>query len=291
MNARLKRIALQLLPPILANAISRALRGRQRIAVARPSEPPGWEMVPDTPELWRAHEGWSHASIVETQLGKWPAFLRSTEGARPLGQSHEAAVDAPLDVGPHNTVMCFAYALGRAAAGTSRIRVLDWGGGLGHYFVYARKLYPEIDIDYVIKDLPGLCAAGRALLPQATFVADEAEALSRTYDLVFSSSSLQYTRDCYRVLARLCESAGRWLMITRIPIVKEHDDFVVVQRPHKYGYMTEYPGWFFNKRRLIDFTAAQGFVLDREFVVPARPDVPNAPEQADYGGFLFRRVR
>ena len=79
-------------------------------------------------------------------------------------------------------------------------------------------------------------------------------------------------------------------MLTRLPIVEEHDDFVVIQRPHAYGYMTEYAGWFLNRRRLIDFVTGRGFVLDREFLVAERPHVPNAPEQAQYGGFLFRRV-
>src|SRR5262249_29892457 len=80
-----------------------------------------------------------------------------------------------------------------------------------------------------------------------------------------------------------------WLMITRMPIVEESDDFVVIQRPHVYGYMTEYPGWFTNRRRLLDFVVARGFVLERQFLVGEQPNVPNAKERAQYYGFLFRR--
>ena len=98
--------------------------------------------------------------------------------------------DAAPDVGPHNTIMSFAYALGRATVGNQRVSVLDWGGGVGHYFVYARKLFPEIDMEFVIKDLPGLCEIGRELLPGATFVSNETQALSRRYDFVFASSSI-----------------------------------------------------------------------------------------------------
>jgi putative methyltransferase (TIGR04325 family) len=247
-------------------------------------------MVPDDDHIWQAHEGWSHGSIAETQRRKWPEFLASLAGARAVGQSHEATPGTAHDVGPHNTIMCFAYVLGRVAAEDGRVSVLDWGGGVGHYFVYARKLHPELALDYVIKDLPGLCEAGRQLVPDATFISDDAQALSRRYNLVFASSSLHYTRDCYGLLERLCKATGRWLMITRMPFVETHDDFVVVQRPHNYGYMTEYPGWFLNRKRVVEFVTQHGLALEREFLIAERPYVPNAPEQAQYRGLLFRRA-
>jgi putative methyltransferase (TIGR04325 family) len=288
MPSRLKHLALQILPPIVATAIKRSV---DRFVRRDPARVGGqsWEMVPDSPALWTAQAGWSHESIVETQCDKWPDFQASVAGVRALGQSHEAAPGAVPDVGPHNTIMCFAYVLGRVAAGRGNVSVLDWGGGIGHYFVYARKLYPELALDYVVKDLPCLCEAGRQLVPEATFISDEARALSRRYDLVFASSSLHYTRDCYGLLDRLCAASARWLMITRTPFVETHDDFVVVQRPHSFGYMTEYPGWFLNRKRVVDFVTQRGLVLEREFLVAERPYVPNAPEQAQYRGLLFRR--
>ncbi len=289
MHPRLKHIALQLLPPILATAIKRVLN-RRPCGAETADATPGWELVADRAELWTGCHGWSHASIVETQREKWADFLVSVEGARPLGQSHEAAAGSAAEVGAHNTIMTFGYALGRAAFARRRLSILDWGGGMGHYFVYARKLFPELELDYVIKDLPALCDAGRQLLPEAVFVSDEEQALARQYDLVFASSSLHYVRNCYGLLDRICACAARWLMITRMPFVETHDDFVVVQRPHMYGYMTEYPGWFLNRRRVTDFVRKRGFALDREFLVAECPDVPGAPEPGQYRGFLFRRT-
>jgi putative methyltransferase (TIGR04325 family) len=289
MHSRLKHVVLQLLPPVLAAGLKRGFDHYVR-GVAPDAAEPSWEMVPDSAELWAERGGWSHVSIAETQRRKWPDFLASVEGSHPLGQSHEAAPGTPPDIGPHNTIMSFGYALGRAAAAQRRISVLDWGGGIGHYFVYARKLHPDLEMDYVIKDMPGLCEAGRALLAGPSFVSDEALALTRRYDLVFASSSLHYTRDCYGLLDRLCASAARWLMVTRTPFVETHDDFVVVQRPHAFGYMTEYPGWFLNRKRVVDFVTQRGMALEREFLVAERPYVFNAPEQAQYRGLLFRRT-
>ena len=282
MNPRLKHILEQVLPPVVVDAAKRvrdrasrpsgapeAAIGSRPMSVLRSIGaigPPEWEAVPDTDEAWTVHEGWSHQSIAETQRKKWPVFLASVEGSRPFGWSHEAAVGAPIDIGAHNTIISFGYALARAATGAKCVGVLDWGGGIGHYYIYARRLHPELDLEYVVKDLQPLCEVGRELLPEVTFLADDAAALARRYDLVFASSSLQYTRDLYALLARLCDAAVGWLMVTRMPFIDQHDDFVVVQRPYQYGYMTEYPAWFINRHKFIAFVEARGFELDRESV-------------------------
>jgi putative methyltransferase (TIGR04325 family) len=315
--AAFRRIALLLLPPIVVGIVRRLRAPKAAVAMqaetaveAQPvgatladvrlpppdpadtpvPAPPEWEMVPDVDEVWTAPGGWVHDSILRTQLDKWPDFLRSVEGPKVLGQSHEAAAGTAPDYATHNTLMSFGYALGRVAARREGVTVLDWGGGLGHYYVYARALFPDLKLDYVVKDFPGFCEAGRKLLPDAKYISDEAEALSRSYDFVFASSSVPYTRDLYKLIERLCDSAGEWLMITRTPMIENHDDFVVVQRPYMYGYLTEYAGWFINRRRLVDFVLARGFCLERQFLIAEEQYVPNAPERGVDAAFLFRRT-
>jgi len=301
-----KAILTQVLPPVVIEA-AKHMRDRARArqvgsgikSVSPPmsaqrsgaiSEQPEWEAVPDSEAAWTAHEGWAHQSIAQTQRKKWPAFLASIEGTRPFGWSHEAPPGAPIDVSVHNMIITFGYVLGRVAAARTRISILDWGGGIGHYYAYARRLRPDLELGYVVKDLASLCEVGREVLPEVTFMTDETEALSRSYDLVLASSSLQYSRDLYGLLARLCDAAAGWLMVTRSPFVDRHDDFVVVQRPHQYGYLTEYPAWFINRHRFIAAVEARGFRLDRELMLGERPHVANAPEQCLYRGFLFQRM-
>jgi putative methyltransferase (TIGR04325 family) len=231
-----------------------------------------------------------HQSVVSTQLEKWPGFLRSVDGTSPLARSHEGPANGSADCATHNTIISFGYALARAAQGRHKVSILDWGGGLGHYYMYAGALMPTLPLEYVVKDLPPFCEAGTALLPEVTFVSEDSVALGRSYDFVFASSSLHYARKHYELLGRLADSAQDWLMITRMPFVEHTDDFVVVQRPHMYGYMTEYPGWFMNRAKMLDFVGARGFELVRQFLVAEQPNVPNAPEQAQYYGFLFRRI-
>ena len=119
---------------------------------------------------------------------------------------------------------------------------------------------------------------------------DRATGSTRQGLLVFASSSVQYARDLYGLLAKLCAAASGWIFITRTPFVEKCDDFVVVQRPHVHGYMTEYACWFINRKRFVDFICKQGFLLEREFLVAEAPYVPNAPEASRFCGFLFRRI-
>jgi putative methyltransferase (TIGR04325 family) len=177
------------------------------------------------------------------------------DGAAAFGSLHEAQSAGSSDIGAHNTIITFGYVLGRVAGPRRRVSILDWGGGIGHYYEYARRLRPDLELDYIIKDMAPTCEIGCKLVPDVVFTSDEAQALPHSYDLVFASSSLQYSRDFYGVLARLCDPAAGWLMVTRSPFVNHNDDFIVVQRPHRYGYLTEYPAWFINRSR---FLAAVG---------------------------------
>jgi hypothetical protein len=136
---------------------------------------------------------------------------------------------------------------------------------LGHYYVYAQTLFPEVVFEYVIKDSPGLCAIGASLLPEVTFVSNDAEALGQSYDFVFASSSLHYARDHYgpplvRLRAGMADGDPY-----AVPRTKQR--LCSVQGPHRYAYVTEYPGWSVNTLKMLDFVAARGFDLARQFFV------------------------
>lgn len=289
-----RRAAVRVLPaPALAWLRGRLNRPTVRVPTAdgRGATRLEWEMMPDTDAVWDGAEGWSHASIAARQVEKWESFLAAIAAPLPIGRSHEAAPDTELDVSAHNTAMSFAYVLGRvlAEAAPAVPSILDWGGGIGHYYRYATALFPDSRFDYVIKDLGELCEAGAARNQGARFVATEAAALAGRHDLVFASSSLHYARDVFGLLDRLAAASSRYLFVTRTPFVANADDFVVVQRPYRYGYMTEYAGWFLNRDRFVRFLAGRGLALEREFLLAERPHVPNAPEQCRYLGLLFRR--
>lgn len=293
-----RRVAVLLLPPILTDLLRKILRRGaagsgssvvQEIKSAMRGAPHEWEAV--SKAGWIATDGWLHPSIVDTQLAKWEDFVESVKRPKPLGVAHEARPGAPASVSSHNIIMTFAYVLGRAigTSGGAPVRVLDWGGGIGHYALLARELYPEAKVHYTVCELEPLAEAGRSLLPDVKFMADGEGALSGSYDLFYASSSLQYIHDLYGLLAKIAKCGSRWIMICRMPFVETADDFVVVQRPQRYGYDTEYSCWAINQKRFVSFMQQHGYRLDREFLNDERPVIANAPEQCAFRGFLFER--
>jgi putative methyltransferase (TIGR04325 family) len=248
------------------------------------------------PEGWSSKDlrikGWNVESIVQTQKAKWSEFQHLMQppnnvGA-PVGVAHEAPVPSNTDYAAHNTMMAFAYVIALTAHKKGQISLLDWGGGIGHYYVISKALLPEVTIDYHCKDLPLLCEVGRELLPEANFYENEEDCFARTYDLVLASSSLHYSEDWQRIAQRLALATGSYLYVTRLPIINRKASFVVVQRPYQFGYETEYLCWFLNREEFLIHMSTLEMDLVREFLIQEKPHVYGAPEQGDYRGFLFR---
>jgi putative methyltransferase (TIGR04325 family) len=279
----LKHLVRDWLPPAILSAIRRVrARGKQ----------PDWEYCP---EGWHtrsaAIRGWNVEDVVESQRRTWDDFVRLASGTGPLGINHTDIPPHPLNHGAHNTVMAFAYVLALAAHGKESVSLLDWGGGLGHYAVLGRSLLPPgVRLEYFCKEVPLLCAAGRRLLPEATFFDTEEACEGRTYDLVMASGSLHYAEDWRAALARLAGLAAPYFYLTRQPIVEAAPSFVVVQRAYGCGYNTEYLGWFLNRGEILNAASTAGLELVREVLIDEHPEVAGAPEQCHYRGFLFRRA-
>lgn len=256
---------------------------------------PEWEFVP---EGWLrargqhpAVHGWQADQVARAYSEKWSAFLEAVEGPGPLGIDHEVPLGSSIEREEplaQNVVLAWAYALARAADGVRALSVLDWGGALGHYHVLARKLFPELELDYHCRELPAVCEAGRRLQPAVTFHDDDA-CLTRTFDLVLASNSLQYEEDWQARLRALAEASGDWLLVTRVPLVRSHASFVALQRAYQYGYGTEYVGWVLSRDDLLQKAQASGLTLDREFSFLWPRTIEGAPEPTADGGFLFRR--
>lgn len=261
------------------------LLGRRLLDYIRPAP---WEYMP---KGWETNDpsikGWNVERVIQTERDKWPAFLRLVEGSSPLGLNHESPEPTNDNLDAHNLIMSYAYVLALTSRMQPRISVLDWGGGLGHYYLIAKSLLKDVEIDYYCYDLPLVCAAGRQLLPEVTFYDQEDLCLKRQYDLVFSSYSLPYSRDWQRTAARLAAMTSSYLYITRLPVVEKSKGFVVVQRPRAVGYGTEYLGWFLNRQEFLDYFSSLGMDLVREFLAADKPLVHRAPDQAISRGFLF----
>jgi putative methyltransferase (TIGR04325 family) len=278
MDAR--QVVRDCLPPVV---LRWARRLRQRGSLVASD---GYRYCPDG---WPSREGqgWQAQSVVDAYLSSWTEFLRDARNNTLFAMKDAAATPGYGDYLAHNTLLVFAYALLRAARNRERLKVLDWGGGLGQYFVVAQNILPGVALEWTVKDLPSLCEAGARLVPDARFIARDEEVLPRAYDLVLASSSLQYSEHWQEAAATLARATGGYLLVTRLPVCHQVDSFVVVQRVANYG--TEYPGWIINRSAFLGHLGQPcGMRLLREFLVFPGPEVPAAPGPHETRGFLFQ---
>lgn len=282
LSRKLRSIARSWLPPILHEAI---VRVRRRLQGASRDRYVG-DHWPDS----SGEPGWEHESIVRAQVDKWPVFLRLTKGTGPLGINHESPHPSREEIGAHNLVMTFGYALALAGNSLPRVSVLDWGSGIGHYGPLAEALLPSHEVEYHAYDLPAFRGAAAGLSPSTRYPTLE-EWRGRRYDLVLASGSLQYVAEWRLVLDDLARSARDYVLLTRLPVVSSTPSFVVGQLPLRAGYHARLHYWAFNRDQLLDQAGSAGLHLVREFLLYEIERVEGAPEQPQMRGFLLRRGR
>ena len=274
---------IRLLTPPLFIRLAKLLSSREKSFIEWEYIPEGWAYAKTHSEV----KGWNVQDVLETYKCKWPRFVAMVKGTGPLGVAHESALTTNADINSHNTIMAFAYAIALAAHRLDSLSMLDWGGGIGHYYLLAKTLLPNVRIDYHCKDVPVLAEYGAQLFPKQHFYTDKSW-LEHTYDFVMASTSMHYTEDWQSLLAGLARVTQGYLYITRLPTVLQAPTFVFVQRPYAYGYNTEYLSWCLNRASFLGEAEKSGLTLVREFVIAESPRIANAPEQCQYRGFLFR---
>lgn len=245
--------------------------------------PQGWSYAETHPEVL----GWNVSDVLETYRAKWPRFVDMLKSPDPLGVSHESTLATREDISSHNTIMIFAYALTLASRQLQSISMLDWGGGIGHYYLLAKAVLPVVSIDYHCKDVQILAEYGQKLFPEQHFYTTD-DCLKHEYDFVLSSGSLHFSQNWEEVFVGLAKATKGYFLLTRLPVVQDVRPFVFIQRPYAYGYGTEYLGWCLNRSDILKLAEQSALTLMREFVIGERPTIVNAPEPCQYRGFLFR---
>lgn len=248
--------------------------------------PKGWGIEEENSAI----KGWDVESVLEAYKMNWPTFLKNLEGTLPLGISPESDSEQRTDLTFHNMIMTYGYVLAYCCRNTSRISMLDWGGGIGHYYLISQKLLPHLTVEYHCKDFPRFVEYGKTLFPEAHFYSDTS-CLENTYDFVLASTSLHYSRDWVSTLKGLAKAAAGHVFISRLPIVWHVPSYVMIQRPYQYGYNTEYPGWCLNHDEFLDIAYENQLHLIQEFVIQDSSSILRAPEQPRYFGFLFSSSR
>jgi putative methyltransferase (TIGR04325 family) len=121
------------------------------------------------------------------------------------------------------------------------LRILDFGGGVGvdfRHLPYATKLRQRLS--YTVVELPQVCDAGRALWrddARITFRSELPPADAR-FDIVYSSSALQYAREPIALLKQFTTYEPRAILLIMTPMT-QRKAFVRAQVTGK----TPFPAW------------------------------------------------
>ena len=281
-RTRIANLARQILPPFVLG-IWRRLKRSDAKPVLQYAEK-GWNTLAAGSE-----NGWDRDLVVRTEAAKWGEFRKNLQSTGPLGFSHEHTdLTETRNVHFHNINLSFAYVLAFAARQKTELSVLDWGGGLGHYYLIGRTVLPDLHLKFDCREVPLMCEQGSQLCPEVRFYSDD-KCLENQYDLVMVNGSLGYFKDWKDVLTRLCDAVGSYLFLTRVLTVQHSSSFVVLQRTDVYGYNSDMLTQVFNDAEVLSVVRDCGLRLVREFVVGEGPTIVGAPEQCRDCGWLFER--
>lgn len=278
-----KTLVSQFLPPAFTRVISQ-LQGKIQLAE--------WEYQPNGWSTENRSKAWNSQSIPEAQRDRWPAFVRSLEGTNPITSTYtwESPELTSHNINAHNLAMTYGYVLALAAKEKRTLSILDWGSGIGHYYLISKALMSNLNIQYFCHDLPSFCQIGKKLLPEVNFLENPGEVFKGYYDFVFASNSLQYSPNWKEVISKLSATTRGFLYIAQLPVVQKVKSFVILQRPYlvkHYHYNSEYLGWVLNRQEFVKHLRQKGMRLQREFLMGSGPLIRQAPEHIELFGFLF----
>lgn len=123
-----------------------------------------------------------------------------------------------------------------------KIKILDFGGGFGNGYLLLNKKLDNINfkkIEYNILDIEKIIKISKKILPDVNYL-DKIP--NKKFDIVVSSSSIQYIDDWKKIINKLCKLDSEYLIFYDLFIGK-FKSFVTLQ---KY-YETLIPHWFINE--------------------------------------------
>ena len=230
--------------------------------------------------------GWNSESLIDTKLKNWKRVVSICESPGPLGFSYENEDLLSLkDVSFHNIHITFGYILALATRMKNKISILDWGGGMGHYYLLAKALVPDVELDYHCVEVPNMVNLVKNINKDVKWYSDKTF-LHRKFDIVMVNASLQYVRDWKDFISEISSVTTEYFFLTRIPVVEQSQEFLAVQREGNVLMLHIQ----FNLFELIKTIESNNFQLLREFVVGDKPFIKSAPEQCELRGWLFKKI-
>ena len=135
-----------------------------------------------------------------------------------------------------------------------KLKILDFGGGFGNGYLLLNKKLDKKNfkkIEYYILDIPKIIKISKKILPNVNYL-DKIP--NKKFDIVVSSSSIQYIDNWKKIIDKLCKLDSEYLIFYDLFIGK-FKSFVTLQ---KY-YETLIPHWFINENSFSNQITKNGY--------------------------------
>ena len=148
----------------------------------------------------------------------------------------------------------------------SKLNILDFGGGLGIGYMTLKESIADIKqkLNYNIIELPEICKQGNDLHNNEIKFYDFFPNIKQ-FDLVHSSSAIQYIEDWRKLIAKLCSYNARYILMSDV-FAGNFETYVTLQN----YYNNKIPHWFFNYFDFIETFKQFDYKLEMKSYVSAK---------------------
>jgi putative methyltransferase (TIGR04325 family) len=178
-----------------------------------------------------------------------------------------------------------------AAVNDNRIRLLDFGGGLGtSYFQNRHVLSRLAKLGWFVIDQRQFVECGRKHFSTSElkfYYAIEECAGNQEIDVVLLSSVLPYVEKPYDILTQILTLGPQAILVDRTPFLNEDQDRLTVQTASHY--CSNIPAWFMSKKRFLNFICQKYEMIFEFEALGGTIDVREPPVRAQNLGFFFER--
>lgn len=183
-----------------------------------------------------------------------------------------------------------ALRLAENGLSNKKIRVLDYGGGLGtHYFKVFEPLKDFLE-DYVILETPLVAERFSELNKQIEYVTELENTAPMSFDICLASCSIPYVENPYLTLAEIMK-CSKYLILDRMPFVDSiNSDVLKLQKSKTSKHSrVSYPAWLMSRSKFLSFCDEYGHEIISTWEVPE--DRPYFKfKRFSYSGYLIKCV-
>ena len=172
-----------------------------------------------------------------------------------------------------------------AAQNKGNLNIIDFGGSLGSSYYQNKKFLDTLqEVNWCVVEQPDFVSAGlKSFSTERLHFFNNIEDCISQYHIhaVLLSSVLPYIEEPYNVLQSISEAGIENIIIDRTFYIKGADR-ITIQKVHPLIYKADYPCWFFNRSKFLDFFSGH-YDLILEFDAMDKTNL-----RSESKGFIFR---